>query len=241
MDSTEPRARVARLIRDALLRTGKSRSAVGRALGVSHASVSFWASGKNLPELKRARPIAEVLELDLDDFIQAIRDAENSDGKAAEVVDGGSMLPNISDARAVDIGRIGPADIPVYGVVAGGVDAEFHLNGEVVSTVKRPPAIAGLSDVYALHVVGNSMHPRFKDGELVYVQRRTPHIGDDVVLQLRPLDEASPPRGYIKYLIRRSASMIVCGQYSPELEIEYDREDVMSVDRVIPWRELLGA
>lgn len=241
MDANEPRARVAKMIRDAIEGSSKTFSSVGRALKVSHASVSFWASGKNLPDAKRYRAIADELGIDADELLQAIKDAEMADGPPALVVSGRLLPSNMVPAKAVEFDQLGPADIPVYGVVAGGTDAEFHLNGEVISRVRRPPAIEGLKEVYALHVVGSSMHPRFKDGELVYVQRRTPHIGDDVVLQLRGLDAASPDRGFIKYLIRRSASVIVCGQYNPGLEIEYAREEIISVDRVIPWHELLGA
>lgn len=57
---------VARCLREARERLGKSQATVADELGVSQATVSDWESGKYGPALFRARDVARVYELGLD-------------------------------------------------------------------------------------------------------------------------------------------------------------------------------
>lgn len=55
-------------IRDARIRLGMSRDELGRILGVSGRTVSYWESGGKLPDKQRARALRDTLclsEVDL--------------------------------------------------------------------------------------------------------------------------------------------------------------------------------
>lgn len=140
-----------------------------------------------------------------------------------------------------------PRDVPVMGTTAGhshqpdNIDELFTLHGgEPVDYVRRPPAITGKRDVYALFVVGTSMEPRYREGALIYVDPHTPpRIGDDVVVQLRTLD-GRVNGSIIKTLIRRTADKLLLEQYAPASTLEIAREQVLALHRVLPWEELLS-
>src|SRR3546814_12355143 len=68
----------------------------------------------------------------------------------------------------------------------------FRSNGElsqieetlvedgVVGYARRPPSIDSNRKSYALYITGESMEPRYRAGDLVYVDpRRAPSIGED--------------------------------------------------------------
>ncbi len=77
-------------------------------------------------------------------------------------------------------------DLPTLGEARGGTDGLFFDNGAPSkSLVYRPPDLIGVEGAYGVYVNGDSMRPRFKHGELIYVNPAKPvSSGDDVVIQL---------------------------------------------------------
>src|SRR3546814_4605937 len=62
---------------------------------------------------------------------------------------------------------------------------ETLVEDGVVGYARRPPSIDSNRKSYALYITGESMEPRYRAGDLVYVDpRRAPSIGDDVIVQL---------------------------------------------------------
>ena len=88
------------------------------------------------------------------------------------------------------------------------------------------------------------MSPRFEDGESAFVERgRPPRIGDEVVVYLRDKAEDDGERAagvLVKRLVRNSVSYIELEQFNPPVQFRIDRSDVVRIDRVIPWSELLA-
>lgn len=125
-------------------------------------------------------------------------------------------------------------DVPVYGRSQGGADGKFLFNGDVIGWEVRPPQLEGVRDAYATYVDGESMWPRYKPGETVWLNPHKPAArGDDVVVQLRPRDEHEPPFGFIKEYVRRTPTKLVVAQYNPAQEIEYDLDQVVSIHPVV--------
>jgi phage repressor protein C with HTH and peptisase S24 domain len=150
-----------------------------------------------------------------------------------------------SDIRVVD--RVPaprqsmPVDIPVKGIAVGGDDADFYSNGETIDYVRRPPGLANARGVYAIFVTGNSMSPRFEEGDLAFISSaRPPSIGDYVVLEMVPGPQDRAGKGFIKRLKARGPNNIVCEQFNPPCEMEFDRRQVLNLHRVIPNNELYG-
>lgn len=79
--------------------------------------------------------------------------------------------------------------MPLYGPVAAG-----HFNGQTcmdkaVDHIGRPSFLISKENAYAVFVVGESMEPRFKAGEVLFVDPDAPiRQGSDVVVQIN-LDE----------------------------------------------------
>lgn len=141
--------------------------------------------------------------------------------------------PNLPGAMA--------SDVPVKGSAAGGNSADFFLNGQTIDYVRRPPGVAKMTGVFALFVTGDSMSPRFEEGELIYVSSvRSPSIGDYVVIELHPMRDGDDTPGFVKKLEKRTATKIVCSQFNPIKTIDFEMRRVKALHRVIPWNELLS-
>lgn len=124
--------------------------------------------------------------------------------------------------------------LPVLGEAVGGDDGEYIFNGQVVDYIACPPSLVNVPDAYSVYVDGESMSPRYKPGETVYVHpRKPPRRGDDVIVQIRGRDESSPPRGFIKEFVGWAGSKLVLSQYNPVKRIDFERDDVVSVHLVV--------
>lgn len=134
-------------------------------------------------------------------------------------------------------------DVPVLGTAACG-DGEadlFELNGQTVDFVRRPPRLIGVRDAFAVVVAGLSMSPWSEPGDVCYVAPHDPpRINDYVLVQLKPKKSGDAPRAYIKKLIKRTSKEIRLLQFEPREEFSIKLVDIVSIQRVIPWRELMG-
>ena len=143
-------------------------------------------------------------------------------------------------------------DLPIYGTALGAeaiVDGEAieqtTLNrAEVVEYKRRPPILDGRADVYGLYVQGSSMHPRFRDGDTVFVEsRKRPAIGDDAVIYLRAPDEVEgerPSSVLIKTIVRKAAAYVELEQYNPACTFRIPMERVDRMDRVLTLDDMIG-
>lgn len=131
-------------------------------------------------------------------------------------------------------------DVPVLGTAAGSLEGAFQLDtGAAIDRVRRPPGIATAVDIYALYVVGDSMSPRFEDGELIYVSGRRPaRPGDYVVVQVQTADDRI--EAYCKRLRKRDHDRLVLEQFNPETAFDLPVARVMAVHKVLSLNDLFG-
>lgn len=149
-----------------------------------------------------------------------------------------------------------PKTLPVYGTALG-ANLEFGEDGGVTVTVEqtevhmaapldfmaRPIGVTGRPDLYVVEVSGHSMEPRHEPGRRLLVDpRRTPGIGEDVVVQLRgpTFDGEEVRHVLIKQLVRRRPGAVVLRQFNPQIEFSVQTEQVAAVHRVMPWDEAMG-
>jgi len=116
---------------------------------------------------------------------------------------------------------------------------------EAMEYVPRPLGLAGVSGVFAVYVEGDSMFPRFKSGDLVFVNpARQPTPGCDVIVEIAPSRGEAAGPAYIKRLLRRTAETVVLRQFNPppgEPEVfELDRRRIRNLWRVLTEAELIG-
>ncbi|WP_419906471.1 XRE family transcriptional regulator [Hoeflea sp.] len=123
--------------------------------------------------------------------------------------------------------------IPVFGQAVGGVDGEFVMNGDRLEDVFSPPSLSSVAGAYAVYVAGESMEPRYFDGEIVFVNpSKRARRGDFVVAQIQT-EEHGPILAYVKRFIRWNAEELVLSQYNPEKELQFPAAQVISVHLVV--------
>lgn len=149
----------------------------------------------------------------------------------------------IGDVRREFFGPEPLPPLPLVGSATGGehndIDEEIELTelhlAEVLDYIARPTSLAGDREAYALTIMGNSMAPRFKQGERVVVAPRAMiGVGDDVIVQLRGPDgeDERIKTVLIKELVRRSASTVTLRQYNPARDFTIDRRRIAAMHKV---------
>jgi phage repressor protein C with HTH and peptisase S24 domain len=119
--------------------------------------------------------------------------------------------------------------IPVYGQAVGGIDGEFLMNGSILYEVMAPPVISHISGAYAVQVAGDSMSPRYEDGEICFVDpKRRVKKGDYVIAQIRQ-EEHGPPLAYVKKFVRQNSIELVLEQFNPAKELRFAGNSVHAV------------
>jgi phage repressor protein C with HTH and peptisase S24 domain len=123
--------------------------------------------------------------------------------------------------------------VPQYGSAVGGEDGEFVLNGNRLDDVFAPPSLNGIQNAYAVQVSGDSMYPRYEDGETVFVNPNRRTVKGDYVIAEIHLIENNPPLAYIKKLVRRTDKELILEQFNPPKILKFEGDRVKSVHYVL--------
>ncbi|MCJ2067807.1 helix-turn-helix domain-containing protein [Methylobacterium sp. J-030] len=214
---------------------------IAAEFGITRNAVTIWETSDSGPQRDRLPRLADLLGIDL---AAAMR------GEMV-FVDGGNAAaapkpqPNVrraSEGERVEPAKLkGPRDVPVLGTGVGGDEGDFRFNGQTIDYAPRPPGIEGKKDVFVVYIVGDSMAPRFEDGDPAYIDpHRRPKARDYVVVELKSEDDGEAGDAFVKRLVRRSGGKVVVEQHNPPKELVFDEADIARVHRVIPWTELIG-
>ncbi len=232
-------------VKSALEARQMSNAALAQAIGVPSKRLDAWLQGRvDQPRgFSSILPrIAEVLNVSL----AWLRDGIGSPDIPADPLPNTSIQSVEQEARAADAAvpnfRDLTRDLPVQGTAAGanGDVGAMQFEGGVVDYVRRPPGVSGAKEVYGLYVVGDSMWPRFQNGELVICHPRRPvNSGDDVIIQLQR-DEHSEIEVFIKTLVRRTANTVTARQYNPDRTMSFKTAEIVAIHRILSLPELLG-
>lgn len=223
-DPTQADKRRGQRIRDRRKALGMDINDLAKKLGVSQPAVSQWEIGITAPGRQKLTRLADVLNVPV----------------ASLIADDDDPVPNVGQPIATQFGAL-PIDIPVHGVAVGGSDGDFRFNGQVVDYVRRPPGVANLRSVYALWVLGDSMSPWNKNGDLIYVTpARPPATGDYVVIQLNDVADGEPGAAMVKLMVGKTPTQLKLAQHNPAKEFSVALSKVKAIHKVLSLRELLG-
>jgi phage repressor protein C with HTH and peptisase S24 domain len=215
-------------LRDRRKALGLDVTKLAAAVGVSQPAVSQWEAGLTAPNRQKLAKLAQVLRVPVSWLV-----SDNEPLPQAGAHSGGTQ--SLSSLAAL------PTDVPVYGVAVGGSNGDFRFNGQVVDYVRRPPGIANARNVYALWILGESMSPWNKDGDLIYVSpARPPTLGDHVVVQLQDTPDGDPGLAMVKLLLAKTPTQLKLAQYNPQKEFAIALAKVKSIHKVLSLKELLG-
>ena len=133
-----------------------------------------------------------------------------------------------------------PDDVPVRGTAAGShLKGAFQFTSDAIDYVRRPPALMGARDIYALYVEGSSMEPQYFPGDLVYVHpHKPPRVGDVIVVQAA-VDDVNVEATLGVYL-KRTEQFVVIQKRNPEAQVQLKRERVKAIHKVLTTNELFG-
>lgn len=206
-----------------------SQTQFGDAVGLSQKSVSDIEKGR-VGSTERWRELADVLGLPHDRMQELMLAARRTSGKVTRLPRLASQSPRRTTPFADDRGQ----QVPILGQAVGGDDGRMVFNGSVLGWVSRPHDLAGVPDAYAIYVAGESMEPRYRQGETVWVHpHKPPHVGSDVVVQLHGEDDGDAPSGFIKEYRGRSGDKVTLRQYNPARDIKIDSDKVASIHTVV--------
>ena len=145
-----------------------------------------------------------------------------------------------------------PRSIPVLGTAAGSALGAFEIGNEAIDFIRRPPSLAGSKEVYAIYVIGESMVPEHRPGDLRIIHPKRPAVpGDSVVIQTYNAS-TDTREAFIKILVKDKGHEVVCRQHNPPLEITYIRPNgdpemnsaantyVIRIHKVLTMNELHG-
>lgn len=117
-------------------------------------------------------------------------------------------------------------DIPMYGTISVSSPEIIRFTGEyMINEVKRHPSVFKVRGAFAMQVAGDSMFPRYKSGEKVWIHpRQVPVIGQDCVIVSAPDGNAS-----VKEFRGETATEWKFYQWNPARELSIDKSDVHKI------------
>lgn len=123
--------------------------------------------------------------------------------------------------------------IPVHSIAKAGPGQPMFLEDGPIEWTDRPGFLSRVQDAYAVYVSGDSMYPRYRSGQVLYVHpHRPPAAGTGVVVVTMGNDVL------IKEWVREDLASIFLKEYRPrEREFDLPRSDIASVHAVVGLKE----
>ncbi len=211
-----------RLIAVRRARGDLTQAGFAKPLSVTRGAVGNWERGKGI---KRENLVAVA-----DAYHVSLEWLSTGRGKM-DAISQNSLEPEnaIIGDKLLERGTY----IPLYGQAVAGRDGEFVLNGNELDRILAPPSLTPIRGAYAVTVSGDSMEPRYFDGETVFVDpERRVKRGDFVVAQVQA-KENGPLLGYVKRFVRHNDDELVLTQYHPEKELRFPHSSVVSVHYIV--------
>ena len=160
-------------IRKARLARNLTQGEVAASMGVSRPTETQWENGTHQPETGKMPDLAKVLGVSIDWLMS------ETDLPMPEPVRAGFIPPP-------EI--LGKRDFPVYAATEGGPGIMI-VSTDPIDLVPRPWFMGNVKDGYCVLVVGESMLPAYKPGQMAIINPRlAPLRGEDHVLVQETID-----------------------------------------------------
>jgi phage repressor protein C with HTH and peptisase S24 domain len=220
MSDPAPQDRVRQLVRQRAADLRLSLAEISLKIGRNHAYLQqFLERGvpRDLPE--KIRP-----------GLAAILQVEESLLRAADV----SQAPMAPQPAGQAVAAAGPADgydLPVYAGAEGGPSG-LQVTPDPIDWVPRPRPLRNVRKAFAVYVIGDSMDPAYRHGDMVFVHPALPALrGDDVLLTKQGGDREMV--AMIKHLVGWNDRHWRLKQYNPEREFQVSRSEWQQVHVVV--------
>ena len=218
-----------------------TNTALAEAIGVPGKRLDAWLQGRVDQPRGFAGILPRIAEV-LNVSVEWLRDGDGLDDTIQPALSLGPYGADPTVPVPLPVSAEMAKDLPVRGTAAGagGDTGAMQFDGGVVDYVRRPPGISGAKEVYGLYVVGDSMWPRYPNGELVICHPRRPvNPGNDVVLQVQR-EEHAEIEVFVKTFVKKTQKEVVVQQYNPARTLSFKAGDVAAIHRILTLPELLG-
>lgn len=188
-----------RRLKQAMAERGHRNADLGRLLGLSSAQVTRIFKGDRRIQMHEWRKI--------EGWIDGALAASNPDASVA-------FLPGM---------------VPLYGW-AGAADGGFMASADqrLLGSVHMHPAQANAIDPFAVQVIGESMSPRYRPGEIAYLSpNRWPTREQDCLVVTRD------GYAYLKEYVGQTDGKLLLRQLNPDEPVEIRLENVEAVHAVV--------
>jgi phage repressor protein C with HTH and peptisase S24 domain len=118
--------------------------------------------------------------------------------------------------------RVSRPDLPVWAAAQGGEEGAMLITTSPIEWIVRPRELVEVIDAFAVFLIGESMSPRYDQGDQLFVHPHRPPRGGDDCLFVQQRDETSY-YGLVKTLVRPLADKWRVKQFNPGKEFDLDR------------------
>lgn len=132
-----------------MMLNGKNQIDLINDLGFNKSAVSTWCNGTRLPRMDKVDTLAKYFDIKRSDLIE-------------------ERKKETTNVEPIHIGKT--IRIPVYGRIPAGVP--FEAIEDIEDYIDVPVETAKDKDLIALKVTGNSMYPKYIDGDYVVIQKQ---------------------------------------------------------------------
>lgn len=123
-------------------------------------------------------------------------------------------------------------DLPVYASAQGG-DGGMVIVLDPIEFVNRPDYLSNVQDAFAFYVIGDSMEPRYEQGERLFVHPKRPaRVGSDVLIITKDGDGLEHA-AMVKRLVSVSRDVVRVRQYNPPQEFDIDRSTIANMFKIM--------
>jgi phage repressor protein C with HTH and peptisase S24 domain len=96
-----------------------------------------------------------------------------------------------------------------------------------------PPGLENTHGIYAVYVHGTQMSPRYRPGEMVWINPNKPlKCGDDVIVRLKDVETAQTI-GIIREFVALQDRVLVLARFNPSGEERYTLDEVISIHPIV--------
>lgn len=146
------------------------------------------------------------------------------------------LLPDNDGGGPATLGLHSPPAvrlIPVRSAARGGADQEMFLEDGPIDYRPCPAFVQHVNEAYAIYVVGESMVPMYRPGQLLYVNPHKPLMpGRGVVIAKQS------KAVLIKEMVKQTAFGLVVREYQPKLrEFTIPQADIATAHAVVAAEE----
>lgn len=205
-------AAIARRLKQARRNADMTQLALAQKLGANQSTVAYWENGRSEPDSARVQQLAQIL---------------NVTPEWLSFGQGGVAEPSVvfaHDSSKIPVSR----DLPIRGLAQASIHAALSLSDTPIAYAERPPQLAGNNQAFAVWVAGQSMVPRYRPGEIVFVDPNKPLTpGCSVVLVL------SDNTAFIKDYVGENRHSATVRQYNPARTMDIDRKKISGIYRIV--------